>query len=79
MAETAEAIIDRAQTAREIGMLVALMLLESKGDGQAALELCADISHIAPPEEDGELNAPVLAAEAINAAMTLRGEMEPAE
>lgn len=73
MAETTDAMLDRAATAREIGTLVALALMKADGDPAEALIVLDDIAGVAPPEEDGELDAVPIAAQAIREACGLTG------
>lgn len=68
MAETTDATMDRAATGREIGTLVALMLIRTGGDPGDALAMLKEFEGIAPPEEPGELDAVPIAAQAIREA-----------
>lgn len=63
--------LDRAATGREIGTLVASVLIRTHGDADAALALLDDFKTIAPPQEDGELDAVPIAAQAIREALGL--------
>lgn len=62
-------LLDRAAVGREIGTLVALVLIRCAGDGEAALAMLADFEGIAPPESEEELDAVPVAQQAIRDAL----------
>lgn len=63
-----EELLDRAAAAREVAMLVALVLIRVSGDPDAALAMLADFDGLAPPEGD-ELDAVTIAAQAVRDAL----------
>jgi hypothetical protein len=71
--EGASALLDRARTGKEIGTLVAVVLLATGGDPDAALTMLDSFRDLAPPESLEELDAVPLAEQAIREAVVLRG------
>jgi len=71
--ESDGALLDRAQTGREVGVLVALTLLQA-GDADEALAILRGIElrGVAKPESREELDAVPIAAQAIRDAVGLR-------
>jgi len=67
------ALLDRAATAREVGILIALVLMRCHGDPELAIPMLATFEGIAPPQEEGELDAVPIAAQAIREACGLQG------
>lgn len=65
---TAE-LLDRATAGREIGKLVALVLIRCSGDADAALSMLDEFKDLAPPEAPDELDAVPIAAQAIREAV----------
>lgn len=67
-------LLDRARVGREVAMLAALCLIQTKGDPDAALELLDFFSTLpeADPDVLGELDVRSLAAQAIRDAVGLR-------
>lgn len=67
--------MDRATTGREVGQLVALVLMRVVGDPEAALEMLAlfETWEDLKPQEAGELDAIPIAAQAIREARALVG------
>lgn len=63
-----ESDLDRAATGREIGRLVAMVLIRCHGNAEEALEMLASFEGVAPPEGPGELDAVTIAAQAIREA-----------
>ena len=61
--------MDRAATGREIGTLVAMLLIRTHGDPTNALAILDDLEGLAAPQEDGELDAVPIAAQAIRDAV----------
>lgn len=62
------ALLDAASVGREIGKLVAIVLISRAGDATAALELLTAFQGIAPPQAPDELDAIPIAQQAIREA-----------
>lgn len=67
-ADVTESDLDRAATGREVGQLVAIVLIRCHGDAEEALGILASLDGVAPPENVGELDAAPIAAQAIREA-----------
>lgn len=65
-------MLDRAATGREIGILVALTLMEAGGETEEALAILNSLRGVAQPQEHGELDAVPIAEQAIREASALR-------
>lgn len=61
-------LLDRGAAAREVAMLVALVLIRVHGDPDDALAMLADFDGIAPVESD-QLDAVTIAAQAVRDAL----------
>jgi hypothetical protein len=72
MTAPASIILDSARAAKEVSMLVALTLIQTQGDADAALALLKEIAHVAPPRSVEELDAVAIGAQAIREALVLR-------
>lgn len=70
--DSAEIILDRAQAAKEVSIMTALVLIQTGGDPHAAIELLDQLSDIAPPETLQELDVIPIAQQAIREAVVYR-------
>lgn len=74
-AETVAAAMDRAATARDVAFVTALALLQTGGDGHAALGLLESLVDVAPPESFGEIDCVTVSQQAIRDALAARGQL----
>lgn len=69
-----ETVMSAAQAAKEVACFTALALLQTEGDGNAALAILKRFEDVAPPRSLAELDCVALGEQAIREAMALRGE-----
>lgn len=70
-------LLDASAAAKEVATLVALVLIQTEGDPDAALEMLGGFEGIAEPETINELDSVRIGAEAVRTAMWMRGEAPP--
>lgn len=70
--ENTATLLDTAAVAREVALLTAVVLMSVDGDFAEAVSILDELSAQHPPEEDGELDAASIAAQAIREAAAAR-------
>jgi hypothetical protein len=62
-------MLEAARIGKEVGHLVALVLIASEGDSEKAMTLCGEMSKLAPVIHENELDVCLIAQQAIREAV----------